>query len=292
MRSSVPAALLAFAAAVLPGAPGTAQQLPLAPVRGAGEGVTPAFEGWYDKGDGTYVIYFGYYNRNADEDLDIPLGESNFIEPRELDGAQPTHFEAGRDWGVFGVEVPSTFPTDGQVTWTLVVEGKTYRIPGHLRVDWMTDALGGGAAGNSPPLLKLGDVEGGGPGGVRAATAVRATVGQPVELRIGARDVPNSGGAADLAGAVAAGAAGGRGGRGGAAQVTLAWFKHQGPGGVTFSPETGRVPAAGGDGITMATFDTPGDYVIRVRATDAGIAQAGHAQCCWTNGFVRVTVTR
>jgi hypothetical protein len=30
-----------------------------------------------------------------------------------------------------------------------------------------------------------------------------------------------------------------------------------------------------------------------VRANDAsGVANAGHAQCCWTNGFVKVTVTR
>jgi hypothetical protein len=42
----------------------------------------------------------------------------------------------------------------------------------------------------------------------------------------------------------------------------------------------------------MATFDAPGDHVVRVRATDAAVAAAGHAQCCWTNGFVNVTVTR
>ena len=26
-------------------------------------------------------------------------------------------------------------------------------------------------------------------------------------------------------------------------------------------------------------------------ALAAGVASAGHAQCCWTNGFVKVTVT-
>ena len=43
---------------------------------------------------------------------------------------------------------------------------------------------------------------------------------------------------------------------------------------------------------TAATFNVPGDYVVRVRANDAsGVTGAGHAQCCWTNGFIKVTVT-
>ena len=42
----------------------------------------------------------------------------------------------------------------------------------------------------------------------------------------------------------------------------------------------------------MSTFSELGDYVLRVRANDAsGVANAGHAQCCWANGFVKVTVT-
>ena len=55
----------------------------------------------------------------------------------------------------------------------------------------------------------------------------------------------------------------------------------------------GEVPTEGGSMTTAATFDAPGDYVLRVRANDAsGVSGAGHAQCCWTNGFVNVTVTR
>ena len=75
--------------------------------------------------------------------------------------------------------------------------------------------------------------------------------------------------------------------------VTLTWFKHQGPGSVTFSEENARVPIAGGEAEMIATFSAPGDYVLRVRANDAsGVAGAGHSQCCWTNGFVKVTVTQ
>jgi len=61
---------------------------------------------------------------------------------------------------------------------------------------------------------------------------------------------------------------------------------------VTFEPPTPRV-GADGRATTSATFSEPGDYVLRVRANDAsGLATAGHAQCCWSNGFVKVIVTR
>ena len=74
--------------------------------------------------------------------------------------------------------------------------------------------------------------------------------------------------------------------------MTLTWFKHQGPGDVTFAE---RSPKVGAEGVaaTTATFTEPGEYVLRVRANDAsGVTDAGHAQCCWTNGFVKVTVVK
>jgi hypothetical protein len=75
------------------------------------------------------------------------------------------------------------------------------------------------------------------------------------------------------------------------APVTLTWFKHQGPGEVTFTPATARVGSNNGTLKATAVFGAPGDYILRVRANDAsGVVSGGHAQCCWTNGFVRVTV--
>jgi hypothetical protein len=48
---------------------------------------------------------------------------------------------------------------------------------------------------------------------------------------------------------------------------------------------------ASGKATTTATFDVPGAYVLRVRANDAsGVGSAGHAQCCWSNGFVKIVV--
>jgi hypothetical protein len=73
--------------------------------------------------------------------------------------------------------------------------------------------------------------------------------------------------------------------------VTLTWFLHQGAAGVTFMPPTARIPVTGGSTTTSVAFRQPGSYVLRVRANDAsGVAPAGHAQCCWSNGFVKVTV--
>ena len=57
--------------------------LPLEPARKSGASVTPAFEGWYQNPDGSYSLLIGYYNRNTEETLDIPVGPLNRIEPGE-----------------------------------------------------------------------------------------------------------------------------------------------------------------------------------------------------------------
>jgi len=277
-------AVAVAASLVIAGGLGTgradAQELPLAPVRGTDQGIWPAFEGWYENADGTYTLYFGYFNRNAEQVVDIPIGERNFIEPAEFDGGQPTRFHPRRHWGVFGVQVPPDFGTQRTIYWNLIIDERTYRVPGHLRWEWGTDALRGEAgSGNTPPVLRLGSAEGAGPGGVTAPEILSASVGRPLEVRVWAMDD----GRPDTAV-----------GRLGPADVpvTLTWFKHQGPGDVTFGVQEAEVPVTGGAASTTVTFDAPGDYVLRVRANDAsGVSGAGHAQCCWTNGFVKVAVT-
>ena len=42
-----------------------------------GQSVSPSFEGWYANPDGTRSLVFGYFNRNYEERLDIPVGPSN-----------------------------------------------------------------------------------------------------------------------------------------------------------------------------------------------------------------------
>jgi hypothetical protein len=256
-------------------------QLPLSPIKASGQTVTPAFEGWYKNPDGTFSISFGYYNRNSEEALEIPIGAENFVSPGERNQGQPTHFEPRRHWGVFAVKVPADFG-DKKVVWTLTVRGETYAIPGSLHPNWQIDALEGEAgSGNTPPVLRFDQKgpEGAGPLGV-ASGPVTAVVGKPLTINVWAKDDGKAVGSIT------------RDGRPGQS-VALTWFKHQGPGRVTFTPASPRPSPAEGLATTTATFSEPGDYVLRVRANDAsGIAGAGHAQCCWTNGFVKVTVSR
>ena len=253
---------------------------PLSPVRERGQSVTPVFEGWYKNADGSYSLSFGYMNRNEAEVVDIPLGPANFVSPGEWDGAQPTAFHPRRHWGVFAVRVPADFGKK-RVRWTLVVRGDSISIPGSLATQWEIDALQGEAgSGNTPPQLRFvaSGPSGSGPGGVYAEPRTVA-VNVPLSIDVWATDDgtarPTAGGA----------------GRAGI-PVTLTWFKHQGTGAVTFGAISPKVDGAG-KASTTATFAEAGSYILRVRANDAsGVASAGHAQCCWSNAFVKVTVTR
>ena len=94
----------------------------------------------------------GYYNRNHKQELDIPIGPNNRIEPGGPDRGQPTHFLPGRQWGLFTVKVPKDFGTN-KFTWTLTVNGQTRRsrqprsAVGNLAVKEAT--------GNTPPVLRF-----------------------------------------------------------------------------------------------------------------------------------------
>lgn len=268
--------------AVLAAAPPMRAQLPLAVPKASGQTVTPAFEGWYRNPDGSFSISFGYYNRNAQEVVSVPIGAANRVEPGPPNQGQPTEFQPGRHWGVFAVKVPANFGSK-EITWTVAVRGATAAIPGHLRPNWEIDALAGEAgSGNTPPALAFDQsgAEGRGPLGITSGP-VPASAGAPVTLSVRARDDGKPSGGVGSAG------------RGGV-PVTITWFVHQAPpgaGGVTFSPPVARVAVTGGEATTEATFTVPGEYVVRARANDAsGVAGAGHAQCCWTNGFLRVAV--
>jgi hypothetical protein len=257
--------------------PAAAQQ----PARASGQTVTPVFEGWYRNPDGTYSLSFGYFNRNTEEVVEIPVGPNNFIEPGGPDRGQPTHFVPRRHWGVFAVKVPAEFG-EQRVVWTLVVRGQKVAIPGSLKRGWEIDALQGEAgSGNTPPVLKFDPAgpDGRGPGGITGAK-LSGKVGEPLALTVWASDDGKA--RRSITGEGRAGV-----------PVTLTWFKHQGPGSVAFSDATPAVNAGDGRAVTTATFAEPGEYILRVRANDAsGVAGAGHAQCCWTNSFVQVTVTR
>jgi hypothetical protein len=260
-----------------------AEQLPLEPKHDSGQNVTAAFEGWYKNPDGTFNILIGYYNRNLKQDLDIPIGPNNRVEPGGPDRGQPTHFVPGRQWGMFNVTVPKDFG-EKKVTWTLTVNGVTTEVPVGLNPLWEISPFID-ATGNTPPYVGFAP-EGPFAWGPRSiTTTMAATVGQPLSLTAwvadDAKKVP--------------GAAPSR-----QPPVTVTWTKFRGPGTVTFSParsgaEKAEFPpppntAFTGKMTTTATFSDPGDYVLRVAGTDWSGEGGGGFQCCWTSAQVKVSV--
>src|SRR5271163_49182 len=93
-----------------------------------GQGISPVYEGFDINPDGSFNLWFGYMNRNYEEEPDIPIGPENFFEPGG-DRGQPAHFLVRRQKDVFKVVVPKNFG-DQKLVWTLVVHGKTEQIAG------------------------------------------------------------------------------------------------------------------------------------------------------------------
>jgi len=277
------AALALVVAVVLPGLRQSAvhaqgQTLPLYPPRERGLSITPAFEGWYQNADGSYAFLLGYYNRNTKETLDIPVGPNNKVEPGDADQGQPTHFEIGRQWGVFTIKVPKDFGTK-VVTWTIVANGEKQSIPLTLNKGYPIAPFKEIGMGNQPPVISF--AEGGpkftGPP-MAIATTLTGRVGQPVTLSIWAEDAKP-----------AAPADGGRG-RGSATVATLSFHKFRGPGTIAFDPPRTPVSKQGEMVSTKATFSAPGEYTVRVQANDESGEGGGGFQCCWTNAHVKVNV--
>lgn len=278
-RLAVLAGALAASGVLMASAQQKTEPLTMGPTRERGASITPAFEGWYENQDGSYSLLIGYYNRNTKEALDIPIGPSNRIEPGPPDQGQPTHFETGRQWGVFVLKVPKDFGQQ-KVTWTIVANGEVQTIPFTLNPGYPITPYKELGMGNQPPALSFsqGGAKFSGPPTAVAAT-LTGTVGQPTPIHVWVEDVkPASEGEAP------------RRGRGSAAVATVSLHKFRGPGAVTF--DRARYPAATqGEMVSAtATFSAPGEYLLRVQANDESGEGGGGFQCCWTNTYVKVTV--
>ena len=277
-RSKTRPLLAAGAALVLAAAvPAPAQETKLDAPRphDRGQSVSPSFEGWYENPDGSFSIVFGYLNRNYKEHLDIPVGPDNRIEPGPADRGQPTHFLPRRHTGVFAIRVSADFG-EQELIWSLTAHGQTIAIPGNLQPAWRIDALKEVTNGNTPPVLRFtpdGDT-GQGPAGVSAR--ITASLSGPVELSVWTTDD----GLSRTRGSIRT-------------PPGVAWSKYRGPGAVMFS-EAQPPLDDNGQAATQATFDTPGEYTLRVLAWDESGSQravmAGGFFCCWTNGYVTVDV--
>jgi hypothetical protein len=242
------------------------------PLHESGQDVTPAFEGWYKNADGTVGILFGYMNRNLKQELDIPIGPNNKVEPGNADQGQPTHFYARRGWGVFTVTVPKDFKQ--KVTWTLSINGRTNAIPASLDPRWEIDALHEVAAGNTPPVIKFRDPGPSTQGPRPLVTTMAVTLPNTASLDVIATD-DNKNRSRNYSGP----------------PVTVTWSRYRGPAAVTFEKAKPPVDKDTHHATTSATFSEPGEYWLRVVANDSSGDGGGGFQCCWTNGLVKVTVT-
>lgn len=254
--------------------------LPLEPNRERGASITPAYEGWYPNPDGSFTMLLGYFNRNSRETLDIPVGPNNKIEPGPADQGQPTHFEIGRQWGVFTIKVPKDFGTK-KLTWTITSGNETQSIPFTLNQGYTIAPMREIGMGNEPPVLAFtqGGTKFSGPP-IGIAATLTGKVNQPLPLTVFAEDkkTPDQ-------------LEGGRGRGGSRSVANLSFHKFRGPGNVTFNPARASVAQQGQSAATTATFSAPGEYIVRVQANDESGEGGAGFQCCWTNAHVKVTVT-
>ena len=248
----------------------------------SGQNLQPVFEGWEQNPNGSFNMVFGYLNRNFEEELNIPVGPNNFLEPGAVDQGQPAYFYPRRQRLVWRVRVPADWG-DKELVWTVTAHGRTDTAVGWLVPEQIIDEQvvamnrsGGGAPDieNRAPSIALleGLQRSVAVGDALALTAVISDDGVPTTRPARNSRPP---------------------GRRNALGLRLAWIQYRGPGTVTFDPFTPPMadhtpgwtpPPIPDDGaiVTTARFSEPGAYVIR------GMADDGYL---YTPVDVTVTVT-
>ena len=275
---------------------------------GTGMPIIPIMEGWYDNGDGSVTASLGYHNRN-NEEMHIPIGPNNFIEPERFNGMQPTHFNVGRDTGVFTIDIPADMVAAGEdVWWNLKVgEAEILRVPARKTNGAYQLDRNPRPQGTVEPTgwVYEDGARGTGPNGVTADFRGQVRVGTPVELTVHAEDTsvrdPEDPRFTSLL------------------PLRLSWYQHQGPGRIEFGrhanhpeivrPEGERprrgdfpgnnnqpnvviLPEPRGTATVYATFSEPGEYVVRTVIDNWNAPDSSEGnQCCWTNVYTRVTVS-
>ena len=276
--------------------PGNAGEWNVRILRDAGQPVIPIFDGWVLEEDGTATLCLGYFNLNFDEALEIPLGPNNYIEPARYDGIQPTYFnpvplrarDKQRNYCVLTFNVPEGDAE--RIVWHLGRDYKDYSVPAHSQAEhfrvhdvfFPTDRADRG--GSMAPLVRF--VEPAGPEGIgkgirggKRVGPVSATVGEPLSLTLAVRQ-PSPEDYPEVAPYT-----------GEPKSFEVTWQKYSGPpdilGIVTFSENEFEVGPGEALAETTAMFREPGEYVLLVQVLGGGYDN----QCCWTNGYVEVTVT-
>lgn len=239
----------------------------------SGGPVIPVYDGWYPNPDGGYTLCFGYYSVNWGEDVTIPRGPNNFVEPNEYDGAQPDFFERipdrpfsyRRRYCVFPVVVPESFSEDDRVTWTLQRgREEALSVPGKLVIAYRLDEPTSPGRGDIAPGVRVEEdgAEAVGRNGMFVGP-MNAQVGEPLELTAWV-DHPEE-------------------------EVWVGWAKQNGPGSVAFSEQNTMIDPSTRTATATARFDQPGTYLLRVQSIDDPV-EAFEFHCCWTNIYIEVIV--
>lgn len=291
LRLCAPATLLASGAIV------SAQVLlPSVPPKQFGGSVTAAYEGWYDNPDGTHAFLIGYYSRNTEAVLDIPIGPNNHFEPGNPDMGQPTHFLTGRRYGMFVYTMPKEFTKTQKLSWVLTANGVTTSVPFYMSPDYnVTPSISSeqspGGGYNVPPVLRFmpkGNSFSGPLANPVRAIARTASVGTPMSLELWADDdaLNSTGSNAPT--------------RNPPPPVNVTLSKYRGPGAVTFGDAhpsfealKGGMPDEPylGKASTTVKFSDAGDYMLHVTANDYSGNGGGGSVCCWTTAIVKVAVS-
>jgi hypothetical protein len=228
-----------------------------------GKNIAPVYDGYEVNPDGTYSLWFGYFNRNQEEALEIPIGADNRFEPGPADRGQPTHFAPQWQKSAFRVIVPRDFGQQ-KLTWRLSAKGKTEVVTASLdsrsMIDRQQTTLEGTVGLNKAPTVTI----------EPATQAIARTDAATITVAATDDGLPVSTRTKKPEG------------------LTVRWRKYRGPqaGLVTFTPATARLD--GGSSGTAARFSEPGEYVIQA-VVDDGSLLAG-TYCCWVSREVRVTV--
>jgi hypothetical protein len=238
-----------------------------------GQNVVPVFEGWERNADGSFNMVFGYMNRNYEEEVDVPVGPHNSLEPGDIDQGQPAHFYARRQQYVFSVRVPKDWGKKDLV-WTLTSHGKTEKAYASLMPVWEIDAGtyqqnrgGPGELGepDDPPSIK---VEGAAQRAVAAGAPLVLDAFVTDDGRPTARP-SQSGSNARVEGPLMQAMV--RLDRG--VRLGVIWVVYRGDAhAVTFEPR--KIPVTDGKASTSVLFRAPGTYVLRAYADDGILVAA------------------
>jgi hypothetical protein len=233
----------------------------------SGQDIVPVYEGWLRNADGSFTFVFGYFNRNWKEELVIPPGSDNKLEPGDIDRGQPTYFLPRRQSFIFRAKVPKDWGQK-ELVWSLTAHGRTEKafaslLPEEEITERMIMTRGGLFPGDDDPNK---------PPEITISAVAAASVDQPVTLTALVTDdglpKPRPPRAVKPGAAPAQSNGAGARPRGG---LSVTWIEYRGPAKATFE-SAGPISVANGQAAAVARFAEPGVYVLLATASDGALS--------------------